>query len=763
MNHAPNRSPDRLYDLLPLVYRQRDADQGYPLRGLLRVITEQVNVVEDDIGQLYANWFIETAADWAVPYIGELVGYRIAHEAGEPGDITTAAAAARNKILIPRREVANTIRYRRRKGTLALLELLAHDVAGWPARAVEFYRLLSWMHSMNHQRPTRGRTVDLRAGNALDLINGPFDQIAHSVDVRRISSHRSQGRHNIPNVGLYVWRLKPYAVTCTQAYCLEDIGVHCFTFSALGNDAPLFTNPAREEDPGDIAGELNVPAPIRRRALAEWLADYYGPDKSLYIWRGSGSARSGVITRSAVPLEKIMAADLTDWRYQPPRGFVAVDPVLGRIAFSTQDLPRQGLWVSYHYGFSADMGGGEYRRALSQPADAVIYRVTDEATGKHEYARINDAIAAWHKEQPRNAVIEIAQSAVYVEQINFTLAENQSMQLRAANGVRPILRLLDWQTDRPDSLWIQGAAGSRFTLDGILVTGRGMQVEGPIAAVDIRHSTLVPGWSLQPDCGPRRPVEPSLELFNLHSSHSRRDENGNGDNNEDEVSCKSTLARVTIEQSIIGSIQVTENAVTTDPILITIRDSILDATAPDREAIGAPEWPLAHATLTIERSTVIGYIQTHAIELAENSIFEGKVTVARSQIGCMRFCYVSPGSRTPPRYHCQPDLVARAAGDELHAVALAAKKSRPSQNDVVYAQELAADQIQPRFNSNRYGRPGYCQLADPCPEEITRGADDESEMGAFHDLYQPQRAANLRARLDEYTPAGMDVGIIFAS
>jgi hypothetical protein len=36
-------------------------------------------------------------------------------------------------------------------------------------------------------------------------------------------------------------------------------------------------------------------------------------------------------------------------------------------------------------------------------------------------------------------------------------------------------------------------------------------------------------------------------------------------------------------------------------------------------------------------------------------------------------------------------------------------------------------------------------------------------MGVFHDLYQPQRAANLRARLDDYTPAGMDAGIIYAT
>jgi hypothetical protein len=71
--------------------------------------------------------------------------------------------------------------------------------------------------------------------------------------------------------------------------------------------------------------------------------------------------------------------------------------------------------------------------------------------------------------------------------------------------------------------------------------------------------------------------------------------------------------------------------------------------------------------------------------------------------------------------------------------------------------------VRPQFNSFRYGKPSYCQLAEHCAEEITRGADDESEMGVFHDLFQPQRAANLRARLDEYIPARADVGIIPAS
>jgi hypothetical protein len=411
-----NENPERLYELLPVIYRQRDAERGYPLRDLLRVIAEQVAVVEADIAQLYENWFIETCDDWVVPYIGDLIGYRIVHEAGEPGVVTTPRERLRNKILIPRREVANTIRYRRRKGALALLEELARDVAGWQARAVEFYKLLGWTQAINHRRPRRGRVVDLRRGDALDRLNGPFDELAHTVDVRRINSPRRLGRYNIPSVGLFVWRLKAYSVTETPAYCLEEVGPHCYTFSVLGNDTPLYTHPEPEAEPTDIAGEMNLPVPIRRRAFEARKTDYYGAGKSLQIWRGT----SRDTVREPIPPEEIVVADLGDWQYLPRRGQVAVDPVLGRIAFPPRELPKQGVWVSYHYGFSADIGGGEYDRPLRQPAEHSLYRV-----GQGEaLERITDALAQWEEDKPPHAVIEITDSGVYVEQINIDLRDS---------------------------------------------------------------------------------------------------------------------------------------------------------------------------------------------------------------------------------------------------------------------------------------------------------------------------------------------------
>jgi len=67
------------------------------------------------------------------------------------------------------------------------------------------------------------------------------------------------------------------------------------------------------------------------------------------------------------------------------------------------------------------------------------------------------------------------------------------------------------------------------------------------------------------------------------------------------------------------------------------------------------------------------------------------------------------------------------------------------------------------FTSFRFGNAAYTQLGRFCPDAILRGADDESEIGAFHDLFQPQREAYLRARLEEYLRFGLEAGVFYAS
>jgi len=76
---------------------------------------------------------------------------------------------------------------------------------------------------------------------------------------------------------------------------------------------------------------------------------------------------------------------------------------------------------------------------------------------------------------------------------------------------------------------------------------------------------------------------------------------------------------------------------------------------------------------------------------------------------------------------------------------------------------VVTNRTAPHFTSETYGTPTYFQLSPRCPEEIRRGAEDGSEMGAYHDLFEPLRADGLRARLDEYTPASALAGLIFVT
>ena len=65
--------------------------------------------------------------------------------------------------------------------------------------------------------------------------------------------------------------------------------------------------------------------------------------------------------------------------------------------------------------------------------------------------------------------------------------------------------------------------------------------------------------------------------------------------------------------------------------------------------------------------------------------------------------------------------------------------------------------------SDRFGTPEYGQLSLRSAPEILRGADDESEMGGYHDLHGTRRETNLRVRLDEYLRFGLEAGIFYAS
>ncbi len=721
-----------LYELLPALYRIRDAEQGYPLRALLDIIARQADVIKGNIDALWDDLFIETCAPWVIPYIGDLVGNRPLYE-----------VAARR-----RADVARTIHYRRRKGTLPMLEALARGVTGWGAHAVACFELLGWTQHLNHLRllssvdPRRRNpsavdrvgTVNLRDLDLLDRLDGPFDALTHTVEVRPMG--RNEGWHGPRKVAFFLWRLRQYTLAGVTAR-QSATHAHGYHFSPLGNPAPLFTKPRPlPEEPG-LAEEIHVPGPIRPLALHRDLercrrqflqgatvpSDYYGNDLSLLVIKDG----------TALPAHAIVCQDLSDWArppaavtYQDPDGTAhevsieaGVDVHLGRLSFPEGKEPEVGVVVAYSYGFSADLGGGPYDRSrdLIEPG-AATWSASVSGRGSGGFTTLAKAVTAWSQRtdaEKAHAVITIADNSSYEESITLQLGENQRLTIQAAKSCRPVvIGNVMVEPSHP-------TAG--LTLHGLLIAGS-VAANGDLSELRITHCTLVPGRALTEEGMPSDPTCVSLS-----------------------AAPPSDHLRVEIERSIVGPVRLPVTAVE-----LIVRDSIIDSPDENTPALASPTAGEPGPSTTMERTTVFGAVQVKELVLASEAVFTGLVTVSRRQSGCVRFSYLPPGSQAPRRYRCQPELAVAQRATELGL-------DSPEQ---LSGREVAATQarVQPAFTSRHYGHPAYAQLRASCAVEIRTGAEDGSEMGAFSHLKQPQREANLRLRLEEYLPFGLDAGLI---
>ncbi len=586
-----------------------------------------------------------------------------------------------------------------------MLEQLARDVTGWNARAVEYFQLLGATQYMNHLRPHCLYAPDVRRWEPLARIGSAFDSVMHTVDVRRIESRR--GRFNIPNVGIFLWRLNAYPHTRSPAVRVDD---RRYLVSPLGHPLALFSNPIAEDEITHLADPINVPEPIGRRTFDARKAAYYGTRDDPLPAPADTAEPSIVLYADGVEVlrEQICVCNLADdgaaWAHVPAAGMYAIDPVLGRIALAPDVPVPDELLVTYHYGFSAGIGGGEYVR--ERQAAAEVLQVPNP------HASIQAALAALPAE---GGVIEITDSVRYEETLTVNVPENGTIVLRAAEHRRPTLI---------GSLSVTGGANSAFILDGFLVAGDAQNVPGgddlarlrvpnvagnELGRLHIRHATLVPGYALDSAGAPVSPGAPSLlvELPNV---------------------------AVEVERAILGALRVSDMA------RFMATDSIIDANDPTSFAYCAPDGSSPGGELSLIACTTIGKINATVMELVSNSLLLARAAAAdtlppvhavRRQTGCVRFTFLPFGSRTPRRFRCQPD-----SGESS---------------------------VAPNFTSLRYGVAAYCQLARSTPDEIRRGADDESEMGAFHSLFAPQRETNLEIRLAEYLRVGLSAGIFYAS
>ncbi len=718
-----------------------------PLQSLLMLIAEQLAIVANDLDQLYDDQFIETCAPWVIPYIGDLIGYR-------------AVKGAAPSVASPRAEVAHTISFRRRKGTILMLEQLARDVTGWGARAVEMFKVLADTQYMNHIRLFNFYAPDLRHWQVGAYMSTGFDRTAHKVDVRRIAVER--GRYNIQNVAIFLWSLNAYSLgrpDKTKQIPLTPVDAQSFRFSPLGCDMPLFNHPVPLSH-SDITGPaepFNVPDRLSRRLLCEDIQRrtpiYWGDSLVLSI----NGKSVDIVWVNDKRVDTIRVCDLSGpdgrWNNMPgPNGLPAIDPQLGRLAVPPlAGGSSNSATASFYYGFNADIGGGQYPRqaTFSSPPQQPLVRLSG---GDASPQRIQQALNSLNGD----GAVEIADSSIYHLQdgLNIQVKSNGRIQLRAADECRPTLLLR-----KPIS--VSGGANSEVDLNGLLIgyDNSSAAISDPAALVyaspdkanelgtlNLTHCTVVPGWAL--DTG-GLPLPSFAGLPTL-----RADTPG---------------LQVLIKQSIVGTLYVNLEA------SASLTDSIVDAAcilspskAPDISGVAYvasidASGPHPGGALTMSGCTVVGKIYASLLSLVTDCIIWAERSAAgkaatpplwkaalwtdRKQQGCVRFSYVPADCVMPRHFQCVPLDVAQAAPCPKH------KHRR--------IRLQAPNTPQPLFCSLRYGDPAYCKLWPFTDDAIRRGAEDGGEMGAFHFVQAPSREIDLRVRMQEYLPVGLEFGVFY--
>ena len=240
---------------------------------------------------MWEDQSIETCDDWVIPYIGDLLATNL---------VTNLDARGQ------RLDVAKTIYYRRRKGTLAILEEIAFDITGWNAKVVEFFRRLGrTRHGLDpaiglasiadpdiaalqqaeglvgpadgdrHRRPGRPpqrlRRLEGRLGVRRVL---PHRRLPRRAGTGRLVRHSAAGRLPLAAPELHgPGRPRP----SSRRRCPGQ-----FTFDPTGREIPLFAVAVAttSETPGPRPAEWQLPTPITPSLLEPALAN--DPAYALY-------------------------------------------------------------------------------------------------------------------------------------------------------------------------------------------------------------------------------------------------------------------------------------------------------------------------------------------------------------------------------------------------------------------------------------------------------------------------------------------------
>jgi hypothetical protein len=700
---------DKLWALLPEVYRAQDTDQfgaNGPLREIVNRIGAQAANVRRNIDRLWEDQSIETCDDWVIPYIGDLL-------ATNP----IAGLDPRGQRL----DVANTISYRRRKGTLGVLEQIANNITGWDAKVVEFFRRLGrTRHGLDppiglplvpgdatavlqqseglvgaRTRTGIGGCADLRDPYGASHARTAFDEFFYTADLR--ANLGMSGWYDIPALGVFIWRLKSFAAGPVTPVAVAGCS-NWFTFDPTGRDVPLFAAQRGANSFGDNwvpLQECQVATPISQALLDANLAD------------------------TTAPVDLYFESEQTPWVIAVedgggtilPAAALTLRPERGRYKLLGPQPPAV-TFARYNYGFSSEIGAGAYDRRIAgavvpAPSPAKLLPPGTGALAAPGAIPGSGTLAIPGSLTRNNAGPAQLTGALTIQAVAPTATVAAPL---AAGPSCPVIRLLP--NGEP---WVfHGTAGSALVLDGLLVTGGDVVLTGIFDSVLLNCCTFDPGTAASGAALASPPALYALSADNRPLRPTR-------------LWIEASVTLLQVQRCILGGVRTRASGVVET---MSLSDTIIQA-LPDET--GGLAFDLPDGTVELSRCTVIGPSRVHRADISE-CILRDIMLVDDTQHGCVRFSAWASGSVLPRQF--QSVRVAAGAG---------------------------------LFTSTDYGQPGYAQLlprADTAilpgsptsgahAPTISAGAADGSEMGVFAREQAPTKLRGLITKLGEYMPAGL--------
>jgi hypothetical protein len=587
------------------------------LDALLDGVEEQRRLLEQDIDQVWDDLFIESCADWAVPYIGALLGL--------PADAG-------------RLEVAYAIALRRRKGTPAALEDFAEVLTDWTVRVLEGWQITIWAQRLGHPPPLRIASFDLRDGSRF-RVGTPFERGRRSVTPGGMWSPSAA------TAVLWPWQVRTYL----QAEAEPLSEPRRFALHPLGAEAPLYLKPRPRRlssDVGASAGrsrtgdELDAPVRATYRVLEALAGEHqlvYGTNWQLApghpLAAGAGSASPTLLTLTVdglvVPWEKLRFGSLPPGG--PAPGPPAVDEAVVDVARGAVELGSGltgTLRATWHRPVAGELGA-HAGDADVDPAARVVVVVNPGVSSTGNIVKTLNA--AFSKAEQLSAALSAADSTSDHADVEIRLETSDRLNAPPPQAFTPTLPRWRIVAPRPLTPVVDGTlnlnlAGACVTLEGFYLDGN-LTLGKDTDCVHVRHVTM-----------------------NTAAGREVRLEAG------------AWGAAFRAERSILGAMRADLAA---RPLVL--EDSIVDARGSRLRVCGgnpggsgkngiAARTTFAPA-LQARGTTFTGAVRLEAVD-ASDCLFLDGVEVVQTQEGCLRHCYLGPDLTTPPAhpltYRCGP-------------------------------------------------------------------------------------------------------------